>query len=153
MTQAIRLRRAFVATLILTAMLTILPLSPSSASPTGGSKATTTTSTRPPARHKVCSIDWRKGRPYVKKLIRCAAFHFGVSRDHALAIANRESNFRPHAYNTWSCAKGIYQHLCRYWPGRAKAYGFRDWSAYNARANIMVTMRMVRRGGWGPWGG
>jgi muramidase (phage lysozyme) len=60
---------------------------------------------------------------------------------------------RPTAYNSWSCAKGIYQHLCRYWPSRADAYGFDDWSAYNARANVMVTMRMVKHYGWGAWGG
>ena len=64
---------------------------------------------------------------------------------------NRASTQR--AYNSWSCAKGIYQHLCRYWPSRADAYGFDDWSAYNARANVMVTMRMVKHYGWGAWGG
>ena len=68
----------------------------------------------------------------------------------ALAIADRESHFEPHAYNPSGCA-GIYQHQLRYWPGRAAAYGFRGWSAFNARANIMVTMRMVHLSGWGPW--
>jgi hypothetical protein len=48
---------------------------------------------------------------------------------------------------------GIYQHMKRYWPNRAYAYGFKGWSAFNARANIIVTMRMVHRDGWGPWGG
>jgi hypothetical protein len=89
----------------------------------------------------------------VKGLIRCAARHFGVSVDKAVGIAFRESRFHPRAYNSWSCAKGIYQHLCRYWPVRAREYGFNDWSAYNARANIFVTMRMVKRFGWQPWGG
>jgi hypothetical protein len=70
----------------------------------------------------------------------------------ALYVANRESKFHPNAYNPSGCA-GIYQHMLRYWPGRAAAYGFRGWSAFNARANIIVTMRMVNRSGWGPWGG
>jgi soluble lytic murein transglycosylase-like protein len=145
MTKAIRLRRAILATLILTAVLT------------GSSAATATATTIEQTRTanvstKVCPVEWRKGRFYVKKLIRCAAHRYGVNADRALYIARRESRFRPKAYNDWSCAKGIYQHLCRYWPGRADAYGFDDWSAFNARANIMVTMRMVRRGGWGPWG-
>ena len=143
MTKAIRLRRAFVATLILTAMLTVLPM-PQSSAMTGHLSTTG---------KKVCRIDWREGRPQVKHLIRCAARHFGVSVDRAISIARRESRFHPRAYNSWSCAKGIYQHLCRYWPKRASTYGFDDRSAFNARANIIVTMRMVRHYGWAPWGG
>ena len=147
MTQAIRLRRGLTATLFLTAILTVFPIAHASAAPIQGSLSTTSkTST-------ICRIDWRDGTGYVKDLIRCAAKHFGVSPDKALSIANRESRFHPTAYNSWSCAKGIYQHLCKYWPSRAKTYGFTDWSAYNGRANIMVTMRMVRKHGWGPWGG
>jgi hypothetical protein len=145
MTQAIRLRRAILATLILTAILT------------GSSATTATANTIEHTRAaristKVCPVEWRKGPFFVKKLIRCAAHHYGVSADKALYVARRESRFRPTAFNGYSCAKGIYQHLCRYWPTRASTYGFNDWSAFNARANIMVTMRMVRRGGWGPWG-
>jgi hypothetical protein len=143
MTKAIRLRRAFVATLILTAMLTTVPMT-QSAAVTGSLTKTA---------RKVCRIDWREGRPQVKHLIRCAARHYGVNVDKAISIARRESRFHPRAYNSWSCAKGVYQHLCRYWPKRAATYGFDDWSAYNARANIIVTMRMVRRYGWQPWGG
>jgi hypothetical protein len=145
MRQAIRLRRAIGATLIATAILTVSPMSTAGASPTQGSLSTTA--------KQVCRIDWRDGRPYVKHLIRCAARRYGVNVDRALYYAHRESRFHPKAFNSWSCAKGVYQHLCNYWPGRAKKYGFDDWSAYNARANIIVTMRMVRRYGWAPWGG
>jgi hypothetical protein len=145
MNEAIRLRRALSVALILTAILTIFPMSSGVASPAKGSLSTTA--------KKVCRIDWRDGRPYVKHLIRCAAHHYGVSVDRAIYYAYRESRFHPKAYNSWSCAKGIYQHLCAYWPKRAASYGFDDWSAYNARANIIVTMRMVRRYGWTPWGG
>jgi hypothetical protein len=109
-----------------------------------------------PVPAKICPIDWRKGTWFVKKLIRCAAWHYAVPgrATKALSIANRESRFQPGAYNPYSGALGIYQHLSVYWPGRAYAFGFKDWSAFNARANIIVTMRMVRRiGGWGPWGG
>jgi hypothetical protein len=71
----------------------------------------------------------------------------------ALYVADRESEFRPKAYNGYSGASGIFQHLSRYWPGRADAFGFGGWSAFNARANIMVTMRMVhRQGDWSDWG-
>jgi hypothetical protein len=147
MMQAIRPRRAIVATLILTAILTVFPVAQSTAAPIEGTRTTTTKSTT------ICPIDWRSGTMHVKDLIRCAARHFGVNPDKALYVARRESRFDPKAYNGWSCAKGVFQHLCRYWPKRASTYGFDDWSAFNGRANIMVTMRMVRKYGWAPWGG
>ena len=102
---------------------------------------------------RICKIDWRDGPRQVQRLVRCAARHFRVSVETALYVADRESNFLPQAYNTSSCAKGIFQHLCRYWPDRSVDFGFRGWSAFNARANIIVTMKMVRRYGWEPWGG
>ncbi len=142
MTRAIRMRRA-AATLLLTAFLSF---------PVALTTAQTAASyTYVPK--KVCPIDWHQGTWFVKRLIRCAARHYGVNVDTALSIARRESRFRPYAYNAYACAAGIYQHLCRYWPGRAYDYGFKGRSAYNARANIMVTMRMVRHQGWAAWGG
>lgn len=101
----------------------------------------------------VCRIDWRRSAWHVRKLIRCAANHYDVGARKSLEIAYRESRYHPRAFNASSCAKGIFQHLCRYWPDRADAYGFDDRSAFNARVNIMVTMRMVKRFGWSPWGG
>jgi soluble lytic murein transglycosylase-like protein len=144
MTNAIRPRRATVATLILTALIVAFPVHASAA---------TDEATYAFTPKKICAIDWRAGRREVKHLIRCAANHWGVNPDKALTIAHRESLFDPDAYNSWSCAKGIYQHLCRYWPDRAYDYGFKGRSAYNARANIIVTMKMVRHYGWAPWGG
>jgi hypothetical protein len=142
MTKAIRMRRA-AATLLLTAFLSF-PVALTNA-PTAASY------TYVPS--KLCPIDWHQGTWFVKQLIRCAAHHYGVDADKAISVARRESMFDPDAYNTWACAKGVFQHLCRYWPGRAYDYGFKGWSAYNARANIIVTMKMVRRLGWAPWGG
>jgi hypothetical protein len=139
MTDAIR--RATVATLILTTLIIASPVAPM----TGEAYSYTP--------RKICAIDWRAGRTEVKRLIRCAAHHWGVNAHEAVSIAHRESLFHPDAYNSGSCAKGIYQHLCRYWPERAFDYGFKGHSAFNARANIIVTMKMVRRHGWGPWGG
>jgi soluble lytic murein transglycosylase-like protein len=144
MTNAIRPRRATVATLILTALIVAFPVHASAA--TGEATYSFTPK-------RICAIDWRAGRREVKHLIRCAANHGGVNPNKALTIAHRESLFDPDAYNSWSCAKGIYQHLCRYWPDRAYDYGFKGRSAYNARANIIVTMKMVRHYGWAPWGG
>jgi hypothetical protein len=147
MTLTIRMRRTFTAALVLTALLTLVPASHASA------RTTNDQATYNSVPRKVCPIDWHRGRWFVKKLVRCASAHFDVGVRKALHVANRESDFRPSAFNASSCAKGIYQHLCRYWPGRAFDYGFKGWSAYNARANIIVTMKMVRRSGWSPWGG
>jgi soluble lytic murein transglycosylase-like protein len=101
---------------------------------------------------RICPIEWRRGPRQVRRLVRCAARHWSVSVPTALDVARRESNFRHRAFNRSSCASGVYQHLCHYWPGRAREYGFRGRSPFNARANVIVTMRMVRRGGWDPWG-
>ena len=143
MMQTIRnTRRAIVATLILTATLSILP---AFAAPHQAEAYTYTP-------RRICDIDWREGRWHVKQLIRCAANHWDVGVRKALHVADRESDFRPRAFNRSSCAKGVYQHLCRYWDQRAFAYGFKGMSAFNGRANIIVTMKMVRRHGWSPWG-
>jgi len=148
MTDTIRMRRTVAATLVLTAILTLSPAGGASAKTTGGDGTSYDYVSK-----KVCPINWREGTWYVKQMVRCAAARYGVSIDKALHVARRESLFRPRAYNASSCAKGIYQHLCRYWPRRAYDYGFRHWSAYNARANIIVSMKMVKRYGWRPWGG
>ena len=100
---------------------------------------------------RICPIDWRQSTWHVKQLIKCAASHHGVSREKALYVAWRESRYRPSAYNPYGPAAGIYQHLLKYWPERAEDFGFKNSSPYNARANIIVTMRMVRRYGWIPW--
>jgi hypothetical protein len=133
--------------LLLTAMLLLVPAASANAVTQGPRYQ------QVPA--KICPIDWQRGTWYVKQLIRCAANHYHVpgGASKALYIAHRESRYRPRAYNSYSGALGIYQHLRRYWPGRAFTYGFKGWSGFNARANIIVTMRMVRRAGWSAWGG
>jgi len=147
MTHLTKTRRHIVAALCIAAILAIAPASSSGAAiPRAGR------SSQVPA--SVCNYDWRKGTFQIRQLIVCAANRWPVpgGAAAALAIADRESNFQPGAYNPAGSA-GIYQHLLRYWPGRAASYGFAGWSAFNARANIIVTMRMVNQGGWGPWGG
>ena len=146
-TSFMEMRRHLVAALSIAAILSIVPASISGAAELGSRR-------QAQVPNKVCNYDWRIGIFQVKQLIRCAATHWNVPGGAGLAlyIAGRESHYRPNAYNPSGCA-GIYQHMLRYWPGRAAAYGFRGWSAFNARANIIVTMRMVSRNGWGPWAG
>ncbi|MEP7059351.1 MAG: transglycosylase SLT domain-containing protein [Actinomycetota bacterium] len=148
MTHLTRTRRHFPAALSIIVVLTLLPALSADAATSGGSRRYRYVSSQ------VCPIDWRQGTKQVKRLIMCAAHHWSVpgGRAKALRIAYRESRYHPRAYNS-SGAEGIYQHMRSFWPNRAYMYGFKGWSAFDARANIIVTMRMVRRGGWGPWGG
>jgi hypothetical protein len=145
MTTMIRKCRALVAaSLLFAVIITTFPTAPSSEAAIGRDTYRTV-----PAR--LCPIDWRQSTWHVKRLIRCAAEHFDIAPRKAIYIAWRESRFHARAYNAAGGAAGIYQHLVRYWPDRAKDYGFRNWSVFNARANIIVSMRMVRRYGWSPW--
>jgi hypothetical protein len=165
MSYLIRSRRQIAATLALIVFLTIagLRIGPTAkASPTALSR-TVTSQARVPTHHRpvhrrrkrrpICPINWHKGPAAVERLIRCAALHWHVpgGPQTAISIAWRESRMRPNAYNL-SGAEGIYQHMRQYWPKRAAIYGYAHASAFNARANIMVTMQMVQAGGWGPWG-
>ena len=143
MTTVIRKSRAIVAASLLTAVIMSFPTATAHAMVQRDTSVSTGT--------RICPIDWRQSTWHVKQLIRCAAAHHGISREKALYIAWRESRYRPSAYNASGNAAGIYQHLLKYWPGRAEDFGFSDWSAFNARANIFVAMRMVRRYGWSPW--
>ena len=145
MTTMIRKSRAIIAASILTAVIMSFPATTSEAMVQRDAIRAVSS--------RICPIDWRQSAWHVKQLIRCAASYHGVSERKALYIAWRESRYRPNAYNAGGNAAGIYQHLLKYWPTRAEDFGFRDWSAFNARANIFVTMRMVKRYSWEPWGG
>lgn len=91
----------------------------------------------------------------VRRTIRCAAPKFGVSTSTALYVADRESNFNPHATNAYSGACGVYQHIPRYFGSRLASVParYREWgtSCYDARSNVLAAMRLAQ-GGWGPWG-
>ncbi len=146
MTHANAMRRQILVALILTVTLTIIP---------SAVRAAITQEVKQQAERvsaKICDYDWRRGSWQIKQLIRCAARRWPVPGGAvtALHVADRESHYDPQAFNPSGCA-GIYQHMLAYWPGRASNFGFHGWSAYNARANIIVTMRMVHQSGWGPW--
>jgi hypothetical protein len=102
-------------------------------------------------RSSFCDVDWRAGDAQVRRLIRCAAGRWSVPGGAAKAVdvARCESGFEPDAYSTGNA--GVYQHSTRYWPDRAQNWGFRGWSVYNGRANVIVTIRMVHRFGWDAW--
>jgi len=100
---------------------------------------------------RVCHIRWQAGKHQVKRLIHCAAHRWrvpGGSRK-AISVARCESGFRPRAYSAGNA--GVFQQRTIYWPGRARRFGFRGWSVYNGRANVIVSIRMAHATGWGDW--
>ncbi len=108
-----------------------------------------------------CDIHWR--RAYydhgqtgpIADLIRCAVGRWpvagGVTK--ALSVARCESGLRPDA--DAGVSEGLYQHVKTYWPARADRWLWPAWqirpSIWNARAQAIVTMRMVHAWGWGAW--
>ena len=87
----------------------------------------------------------------VEAIIRAAAAEFGVGGDLMVRIARCESGLNPAAVNASSGALGLFQHLPRYWPGRAAGLGYSsaDWS--NPTANARVSAVLLRDGGPGHW--
>jgi len=103
----------------------------------------------------VCDYDWRDGTFQLKQLIRCAARRWDSpgAPTKAVEVARCESHLDPDAYNSGGYA-GLYQQATRYWPDRADRWGQPNRSVYNARANIIVSIRMARAlGSWSAWGG
>jgi hypothetical protein len=141
MTNLTKIRRLFAAALMLTLLLTAAP-----------SLMTAQAGPRTTVSRRICAYHWRSSTHQLKKMIRCAARHWPVEggAHKALSVARCESHFDPGAFNPSGYA-GVYQQATRYWPGRSGTYGFRDYSVYNGRANIMVSVRMAHRHGWDPW--
>ena len=110
----------------------------------------------------ICEFPWqRRNGGYstwqVKRIVRCAVAHYPVAGGErkALYIAWRESRYDPYAVNPNGRFKGIYQQGISWWSDRYHTYGF-DYlkpKILNARTNIIVSIRMVHKHGWGPWGG
>jgi hypothetical protein len=110
-----------------------------------------------------CDLHWwkawstRHDTEPIKDLIRCAAARWPVvgGASKALAVAGCESGFRPDAYGNGNA--GVFQHRLPYWPGRYDRFTYPSWhlfsSVYNGRTNVIVSIRMVHAGGWGPWEG
>ena len=106
---------------------------------------------RDPVKDRMCAIDWRDGERAVRRLIRCAAERWKVpgGPHKAIAVARCESGFDPRASGNGN--GGVFQHRIVYWPGRARTWGFPRASVYNGRANVIVSVRMAHRFGWGAW--
>ena len=71
--------------------------------------------------------------------------------DWALRIMECESRGDPNAKNPNSSASGLFQHLARLWPDRAKAAGFGDEDVFDPFANIAVAAWLLENGGPSHW--
>lgn len=104
---------------------------------------------------RVCDHRWREGTWHIRQLIRCAARRWDApgSPRYAVTVARCESDLRPKAYNPGGYA-GLFQQATRYWPTRAVHFGQADRSVYNARANVIVSIRMAASANsWSAWAG
>lgn len=107
------------------------------------------------------TLDWPDGSFSVREnllTVKAAARRFGVDFSRMLCIAERESGLNEHAYNASSGASGIFQHLATYWRGRVVAYRAPPSlyvrpgaSVFNARANVLVSARLMAMGQWFHW--
>jgi hypothetical protein len=94
----------------------------------------------------------------VRRTIVCAVGKWSVQggAGAAIAIAACESGLNANASNGGRYL-GVYQHAAAYWPARVDAFNPPTWdrplsrSAFNARSNVVVAIRMAHAGGWGPW--
>lgn len=139
-----RTRRGVLAAVLITGILTALAFS----------NAPPADAARRVPRH-LCKYEWKKSDRQVKRTIRCAVrrWHVRGGVRKAMRIARRESGFEPRAYNPSGPYLGVYQHVRAYWPRRARQMGLGGKSAFNGRANVLVSIKMIHKHGWGPWGG
>lgn len=90
------------------------------------------------------------GRPAdCANLIRSEFNRRGLDGNAAVRVAQCESTLNPHATN--GSHDGLFQQARAYWPDRARTYGVPGQSAFNPRANIVVSAGMVAGSGWSHW--
>lgn len=91
----------------------------------------------------------------VQSIIVAAANKYGVDANRMLRIAKCESTFNPsiEAPNVIDGGhpSGLFQHVSTYWPARAKRYGWKGASVFNAQANAEVTAQMFKENLWHLW--
>ena len=105
---------------------------------------------------RVCYYEWQRGTWHIKQLIRCAARRWPVPGGayKAIAVADCESHLDPRALSNGGSLAGLFQQSTHYWPSRATRFGQDDRSVYNARANVIVSVRMAHAArSWAAWAG
>jgi len=109
--------------------------------------------TTPPTTHPPTTVPATPTAPTgsVESTIRAAAAEFGVSGNLLVRIARCESTLNPQAVNRSSGALGLFQHLPRFWSGRAARLGYDYGSWSSPSANARVSAQMIAQGGTSPW--
>lgn len=112
------------------------------------------------------SMGGEKVRRRMVALIRCATDKWSVPGGlaKALDVAYCESGANLWPWAGYMGSLGVFQQNGKYWQGRVNTYLKPSWfpgqwkrihnvpeGAYNARANVLVSIRMAHAGGWGPW--
>lgn len=70
----------------------------------------------------------------------------------ALSVAWCESKYDPDAAHPRSSARGLFQHLARYWPERSVAAGWAGASILDPEANVAVAAWLSNGGAdWSHW--
>jgi hypothetical protein len=99
--------------------------------------------------------EWTQREEY--RTARCVQnrWHVPGGLTQLLQVGRCESGFYRFAYNPGGPYVGIFQHDLHAWPRRVDKYQpdwwelRRGWA--NPRSQLVVTVRMVRAEGWGPW--
>lgn len=106
--------------------------------------------------------EWQRHRFHEERerLLRCIKRRWPIRYSRAHRIGHRESgaDLAYWAVNPTSGACGIFQHIPSYWKSRARHYLKPRWfggdpvpSCKNARANMIVSVRMMHQGLWSHW--
>ena len=109
----------------------------------------------------------REGRrPYspteIVAMIGCAVDLFGPipgGAEFAVDVGRCESGLRPRAVSASGTYRGVYQYgpiwedfaADHYWRPEWGRRGVEEPAVWNARAQVLVTVRYVAAGGWSPW--
>lgn len=71
--------------------------------------------------------------------------------DRALRVMACESGGYSRAANPTSSARGLFQHLGKYWATRSAAAGFAGASIFDPEANVATAAWLLKEAGWGSW--
>ncbi len=145
------MRRVLILALSLTMLLPVAPARASGAGPCSDDRY----DTRPAMGHEMLE---RRTRALIACAVRRWPVAGGLAK--ALEVARCESGFRPRAYSQGNA--GVYQQRIVYWASRARAllkprWFPRHWPErrehgwFNARANVVLSIRMAHRSGWSAW--
>lgn len=113
-----------------------------------------------PWRYEQCRFQGLRAAPWTpleeKLTSLCALARWSVPGGYRkfYAVGDCESGWNRLASNG-GMYLGLFQHSALYWEERVKRFTPKTWtlsaSWRNSRTQIIITARMVNRGGWHPW--